>query len=313
MPEDADAAKGLISTTSPIGRAFLNKEPGDTVKVDDAGRHARVRDRQAVHHPRRSGGMTDAADARRRRRRRTLLTATPHRARADRHRHGRRLSRRRAARAARSRRQDRHRRRPRHRRCRRCSPPSTARSGCGTRRASGIARRGRQLYPWHRLPRLHRRGRWRCRWRSSRCRCAAMALGLVVFPIDFVLEDGRAAGGGGLVGCVPAASPRRRSRRRRCRRGCRGWCCWCSGAPRRGGLVGPCDAGRPTPPRRAVLVASGAGAAVAAEAGVSTAGACLWDLLRGAAQLKQPTPRSWRAATPRCLPRTSASPGFASW
>ena len=33
MPEDADAAKGLISTTSPIGRAFLNKEPGDLVKV----------------------------------------------------------------------------------------------------------------------------------------------------------------------------------------------------------------------------------------------------------------------------------------
>ena len=30
MPEDADAAKGLVSTTSPIGRAFLNKEPGDT-------------------------------------------------------------------------------------------------------------------------------------------------------------------------------------------------------------------------------------------------------------------------------------------
>jgi transcription elongation factor GreA len=33
MPEDADAAKGLISTTSPIGRAFLNKEEGDLVKV----------------------------------------------------------------------------------------------------------------------------------------------------------------------------------------------------------------------------------------------------------------------------------------
>jgi transcription elongation factor GreA len=33
MPEDADAGKGLISTTSPIGRAFLNREPGDSVKV----------------------------------------------------------------------------------------------------------------------------------------------------------------------------------------------------------------------------------------------------------------------------------------
>src|SRR6201989_3648783 len=37
MPEDADAAKGLISTTSPIGRAFLNKEEGDTVKVVTPG------------------------------------------------------------------------------------------------------------------------------------------------------------------------------------------------------------------------------------------------------------------------------------
>ena len=37
MPEDADASKGLISTTSPIGRAFLNKEPGDSVKVVTPG------------------------------------------------------------------------------------------------------------------------------------------------------------------------------------------------------------------------------------------------------------------------------------
>jgi transcription elongation factor GreA len=37
MPEDADAAKGLISTTSPIGKAFLNKEPGDSVKVTTPG------------------------------------------------------------------------------------------------------------------------------------------------------------------------------------------------------------------------------------------------------------------------------------
>jgi transcription elongation factor GreA len=37
MPEDADASKGLISTTSPIGRAFLNKEPGDLVKVVTPG------------------------------------------------------------------------------------------------------------------------------------------------------------------------------------------------------------------------------------------------------------------------------------
>jgi transcription elongation factor GreA len=37
MPEDADAARGLISTTSPIGRALLNKEEGDTVKVVTPG------------------------------------------------------------------------------------------------------------------------------------------------------------------------------------------------------------------------------------------------------------------------------------
>jgi transcription elongation factor GreA len=37
MPEDADAAKGLISTSSPLGRAFLNKEPGDVVKVVTPG------------------------------------------------------------------------------------------------------------------------------------------------------------------------------------------------------------------------------------------------------------------------------------
>ena len=37
MPEDADASKGLISTTSPIGRAFLNKEAGDSVKVTTPG------------------------------------------------------------------------------------------------------------------------------------------------------------------------------------------------------------------------------------------------------------------------------------
>ena len=37
MPEDADAGRGLISTTSPLGRAFLNKEEGDEVKVATPG------------------------------------------------------------------------------------------------------------------------------------------------------------------------------------------------------------------------------------------------------------------------------------
>ena len=33
MPEDADAAKGMISTSSPIGKALMNKEEGDAVVV----------------------------------------------------------------------------------------------------------------------------------------------------------------------------------------------------------------------------------------------------------------------------------------
>lgn len=33
MPEDADADKGLISTSSPIGRAILNREEGDEISV----------------------------------------------------------------------------------------------------------------------------------------------------------------------------------------------------------------------------------------------------------------------------------------
>jgi transcription elongation factor GreA len=37
MPEDADAAHGLISTTSPIGRAVMGKEEGDEIKVPTPG------------------------------------------------------------------------------------------------------------------------------------------------------------------------------------------------------------------------------------------------------------------------------------
>jgi transcription elongation factor GreA len=33
MPEEADAEKGMISTSSPIGRAILNKEAGDEITV----------------------------------------------------------------------------------------------------------------------------------------------------------------------------------------------------------------------------------------------------------------------------------------
>jgi transcription elongation factor GreA len=37
MPEEADAEKGLISTSSPIGRAILNKEEGDDITVITPG------------------------------------------------------------------------------------------------------------------------------------------------------------------------------------------------------------------------------------------------------------------------------------
>ena len=33
MPEEADAAKGLISTSSPIGRAIVGRNTGDEIKV----------------------------------------------------------------------------------------------------------------------------------------------------------------------------------------------------------------------------------------------------------------------------------------
>ncbi len=33
MPEEADVEKGMISTSSPIGRAILNKEAGDEIDV----------------------------------------------------------------------------------------------------------------------------------------------------------------------------------------------------------------------------------------------------------------------------------------
>lgn len=37
MPEEADVENGLISTASPIGRAILNKEEGDDIKVITPG------------------------------------------------------------------------------------------------------------------------------------------------------------------------------------------------------------------------------------------------------------------------------------
>ena len=44
MPEEADPSKGLISPSSPIGRALLNKEPGDevTVQAPNGVRHLEI-------------------------------------------------------------------------------------------------------------------------------------------------------------------------------------------------------------------------------------------------------------------------------
>ena len=50
--EEADAANGKISTTSPIGRALLGKEAGDVVRVQSPGGVKELEILQADHHPR---------------------------------------------------------------------------------------------------------------------------------------------------------------------------------------------------------------------------------------------------------------------
>jgi transcription elongation factor GreA len=49
--EDADVTKGLISTTSPIGRGLLNKEVGDTVKIQSPGglKELEIRKLSTIH------------------------------------------------------------------------------------------------------------------------------------------------------------------------------------------------------------------------------------------------------------------------
>lgn len=53
MPEEADAEKGLISTSSPIGRAILNKEEGDEIKVvtPNGARKFELIKVQTIHDP----------------------------------------------------------------------------------------------------------------------------------------------------------------------------------------------------------------------------------------------------------------------
>ncbi len=51
MPEEADPTKGLISPSSPIGRALLNKEPGDqvTVQAPNGVRHLEIVKLVTIH------------------------------------------------------------------------------------------------------------------------------------------------------------------------------------------------------------------------------------------------------------------------
>jgi len=50
--EEADFAKGLISTTSPIGRGLMGKRVGDTVKIttpNGGTREFEVKEMQTIH------------------------------------------------------------------------------------------------------------------------------------------------------------------------------------------------------------------------------------------------------------------------
>jgi transcription elongation factor GreA len=50
--EDVDVAKGLISTSSPIGRGLLGKQVGDTVRIQIPGgvREMEIIDLKTIHH-----------------------------------------------------------------------------------------------------------------------------------------------------------------------------------------------------------------------------------------------------------------------
>ena len=139
---------------------------------------------------------------------------------------------------------------------------------------------------------------------------AVMVAGLVVFPLDFLLRMVGVGGATGLVGAylrvaqaafAPDALPT-----------------W---LPRLVFLVLALAAAhcrrerlgrsRPAKPWSRV-VADGAGAA-AADGAVGRCWGVLWDLLRGAAQLKQPSPAISRSATQRCWRTTWDSRDSASW
>jgi len=51
MPEDADLKKGLISTTSPLGRGFLGRFEGDEVRIQTPGgtRNFEILELKTIH------------------------------------------------------------------------------------------------------------------------------------------------------------------------------------------------------------------------------------------------------------------------
>lgn len=51
MPEDADLKKGLISTSSPLGRGFIGKFEGDEVRIDTPGgtRNFEILELKTIH------------------------------------------------------------------------------------------------------------------------------------------------------------------------------------------------------------------------------------------------------------------------
>jgi transcription elongation factor GreA len=66
MSEDADAEKGLISTTSPIGRALINKAVGDEVEVKTPNgvRHFEIISLKTIHDLASVEGAKESADGR---------------------------------------------------------------------------------------------------------------------------------------------------------------------------------------------------------------------------------------------------------
>ena len=221
MPEDADAEKGLISTSSPIGRAILNKEEGDEVtsSTPDGTRRFEILKLVTIHDEVTTITIVPSRD----RAARLLFARTPNGPAVYRHGRRRRVPRRRDARAPGSRRQDRHRRRPRHRRgAARCWRRSMAARSCGRRAASGDRRAVADLYRWRWPFARPAAARHRADRGAGHPRRGPAARRSFVYPIAL-----RARHGGPAVGRAARSNSSSRFlatrlRPRRCRRGFRG-------------------------------------------------------------------------------------------